>query len=188
MILVTGGTRSGKSEFAEQLVMRRGERYLYMATAKITDEEMARRVEKHQKRRSSRWTTHEGYHELWRVLEEEGKNYDGILLDSVSSMLTNLLFDLIGEVDWDTFDFADVDFKAAEQEIIPVFEKIAAAAEQRKLPLVVVTDEIGLGVIPDTYLGRAFRDMMGLANQKLAAAADEVYFVISGIPVKIKGE
>ena len=175
MILVTGGTRSGKSEFAEQLVMRRGERYLYMATAKITDEEMARRVEKHQKRRSSRWTTHEGYHELWRVLEEEGKNYDGILLDSVSSMLTNLLFDFIGEVDWDTFDFADVDFKAA-------------AAEQRKLPLVVVTDEIGLGVIPDTYLGRAFRDMMGLANQKLAAAADEVYFVISGIPVKIKGE
>lgn len=188
MILVTGGTRSGKSEFAEKLAMRGGERYLYMATAKITDDEMARRVEKHQARRSHQWTTHEGYTELWRVLEQECGKYDGILLDSVSTMITNLLFDFIGEVDWETFDFADVDYKAAENEIIPVFEKIGQTAARLNLPLVIVTDEIGLGVIPDTYLGRAFRDMMGLANQKLAEAADEVYFVVSGIPVKIKGD
>jgi len=203
MILVTGGSRSGKSEFAEKLTMRKnkmqkdemqkngtqgGGRFLYMATAKITDAEMQRRVEKHQARRSSQWTTHEGYKALWKVLEEASGQYDGILLDSVSTMLTNMLFDFIGDVDWDTFDFASVDYKKAENEIIPVFEKLGRTAKALAAPLVIVTDETGLGVVPDTYLGRAFRDMLGLANQKLAAAADEVYFVVSGIPVKIKGE
>lgn len=188
MILVTGGTRSGKSEFAEMLVMAQGDRYLYLATAKVTDAEMARRVERHQARRSNRWTTHEGYNALWKVLEETQGQYDGILLDCVSTMVTNLLFDFIGDKDWDTFDFADVDYKEAERQIIPVFEKIAQAAKTYHSPLVIVTDEIGLGVVPDTYLGRAFRDMQGLANQVLAAASDEVYFVVSGIPVKIKGE
>ena len=128
MILVTGGTRSGKSEFAEMLVMAQGDRYLYLATAKVTDAEMARRVERHQARRSNRWTTHEGYNALWKVLEETQGQYDGILLDCVSTMVTNLLFDFIGDKDWDTFDFADVDYKEAERQIIPVFEKIAQAA------------------------------------------------------------
>lgn len=187
MILVTGGCRSGKSEFAEELVKSMGQHYLYLATAKITDDEMARRVERHQARRSDCWDTHEGYYALEKVLEETQGQYDGILLDCVTTMVTNLLFDFIGDKDWDTFDFADVDYKAAEQFIIPIFEKIAQAAAAYGSPLVVVTDEIGLGVVPDTYLGRAFRDLQGFANQVLAKASDDVYLVVSGIPVHIKG-
>lgn len=202
MILVTGGSRSGKSEYAENLTMHypaavcqeklqnllhpEDARYAYFATAKITDDEMAERVRRHQERRSAAWQTYEGYTHLEEVLHEIQGKYEGILLDSVSTMITNLLFDFIGDVDWDTFDFADVDYKRAEQVILKQFEILADAAEVTGAPLVIVTDEIGLGVIPETPLGRAFRDMMGLVNQALAKRAESVYFVVSGIPVKIK--
>lgn len=229
MILVTGGSRSGKSEYAENLAMHylvavcqeklqnilsseyaeilqnkseshnrpdaknksesqiiNGVRYAYLATAKITDDEMAERVRRHQARRSEAWQTYEGYTHLEDVLQDIQGKYEGILLDSVSTMITNLLFDFIGDVDWNTFDFADVDYKRAEQVILKQFELLADAAEATGAPLVIVTDEIGLGVIPETPLGRAFRDMMGLVNQLLAKRAEAVYFVVSGIPVKIK--
>lgn len=229
MILVTGGSRSGKSEYAENLAMHypaavcqeklqnllspeyakilqnkseshnrpdaknksesqiiNGVRYAYLATAKITDDEMAERVRRHQARRSAAWQTYEGYTHLEDVLQDIQGKYEGILLDSVSTMITNLLFDFIGDVDWNTFDFADVDYKRAEQVILKQFELLADAAEATGAPLVIVTDEIGLGVIPETPLGRAFRDMMGLVNQELAKRAEAVYFVVSGIPVKIK--
>ena len=136
MILVTGGSRSGKSEYAENLAMhypaalcqeklqnllspeyakilqnrsesQNNAHYAYLATAKITDDEMAERVRRHQARRSAAWQTYEGYTHLEDVLQDIQGKYEGILLDSVSTMITNLLFDFIGDVDWDTFDFAD---------------------------------------------------------------------------------
>lgn len=186
MILVTGGTRSGKSEFAEKLTTESGSRFLYMATAKITDDEMADRVRRHRQRRSSAWTTHEGSSGLSEVLCQEGDTYDGILLDSVSTMVTNLIFDSIGDVDWETYDFSKTDYKAIEKEALAVFESISEAARKINAHMVIVTDEIGLGVIPDSYLGRAFRDILGIVNQQLAKQADSVYFVVSGIPLKIK--
>lgn len=189
MILVTGGCRSGKSKFAEQLVTSMGSHFLYLATAKITDAEMARRVEKHRQRRSSQWDTHEGYDDIPEVLGQPGNGpgaWDGILLDSVTTMVTNLLFDHIGDVDWDTFSFDSVDYGAAQAMILAHFKKICGAASA--LPLVFVTDEIGLGVVPETSLGRNFRDILGIVNQYLAKACTEVYFVVSGIPMKIKGE
>ena len=108
MILVTGGCRSGKSEYGERLVEAMGNRRLYVATGQVFDEEMARRVDKHRLRRGELWTTHEGYREL-ENLDYEG--FDGILLDSITSMVTNLLFDFIGE---DETDFSEVDYHGAE--------------------------------------------------------------------------
>lgn len=186
MILVTGGCRSGKSEFAERLTKTGGSRFLYMATAKITDEAMAERVRRHQARRTDAWDVHEGYVNLEDVLVSEAEKYDGILLDSASTMVTNLLLDDIGDADWDSFDFSTVDYKAAEEKIVEQFLRFAEAAKTCGTKLVVVTDEIGLGVVPDTYLGRAFRDILGRINQLLAAAAEDVWFVVSGIPVAVK--
>lgn len=186
MILITGGCRSGKSEFAENLTKMGGSRFLYMATAKITDEAMAERVRRHQARRTDAWDVHEGYVNLHEVLTSNADGYDGILLDSVSTMVTNLLFDYIGEQDWDSFDFSTVDYKAAEEEILKTFGRLIEAAKICRTKLVLVTDEIGLGVVPDTYLGRAFRDILGRVNQLLATAAADVWFVISGIPTAIK--
>lgn len=191
MILVTGGCRSGKSEYGEKLVEAMGTHRLYVATGKVFDDEMARRVEKHKERRGELWITHEGYLDL-EDLDYAG--FDGILLDSVTSMVTNLLFDHISgptgtEASEDSdMDFAAVDFNGAESYIMEKFQRFAAAVEEKHLPYVMVTDEIGLGVVPETPLGRGFRDILGRVNQYLAARAEQVYFVISGIPVRIKAE
>ena len=103
MILVTGGCRSGKSAYGEKLTEAMGARKLYIATGQIFDEEMSRRVENHRLRRGPLWITHEGYRNLENI---DYKDYSGILLDSVTSMVTNLLFDRIGT---DRMDFASVD-------------------------------------------------------------------------------
>ena len=180
MILVTGGCRSGKSAYGEKLTEAMGARKLYIAPGQIFDEEMSRRVENHRLRRGPLWITHEGYRNLENI---DYKDYSGILLDSVTSMVTNLLFDRIGT---DRMDFASVDYDAAEKEILSVFRRLMNRVSGEKLPLVMVTDEVGLGVVPETPLGRGFRDILGRVNQYLAAEAQEVYLVVSGIPVRIK--
>lgn len=192
MILVTGGCRSGKSEYGEKLVEAMGNRRLYVATGKVFDEEMVRRVEKHRNRRGELWTTHEGYLDL-EVLDYTG--FDGILLDSVTSMVTNLLFDFIDSAsgpsdsrEEEEQDFSTVDYGGAELYIMDKFQRLTAEIAEKKLPWVMVTDEIGLGVVPETPLGRGFRDILGRVNQYLASQASRVYFVISGIPVQIKAE
>ena len=188
MILVTGGCRSGKSEFAEALVMKGGsEHWLYIATAKITDREMEERVKKHRQRRSERWETLELYGEVSGLLaSKQGRSCDGILMDSVTTWVTNLLFDFIGDVDWESFQFEDVDFSKALQWIMKQVRGLVAWSKER--PVVFVTDEIGLGVVPETCLGRNFRDILGSVNQYLAGECESVYLVVSGIPVKIKGK
>lgn len=185
MILITGGSSSGKSEFAEQLVSEMGERRLYLATGRVTDDEMAARVLKHQLRRGSLWQTVEGNPPEDSMAYDE---YDGILLDSVTTWVTNLLFASFEEdgqfVEPDWFK---VDYRQIEEMIIGSVRTFAQMAKVHDLPLVLVTDETGLGLVPDTPLGRAFRDMLGHVNQLLAGIADDVYFVVSGIPMHIKG-
>ena len=153
---------------------------------------MARRVDKHKERRGELWITHEGYTDL-ETLDYTG--FDGILLDSVTSMVTNLLFDFIGtkaaleaSEQKDSEDFSKVDYSAAEVYIMDKFQSLGADVRKKNLPYVMVTDEIGLGVVPETPLGRGFRDILGRVNQYLASEAAEVYFVISGIPMRIKAE
>ena len=192
MILVTGGCRSGKSEYGEKLVEAMGCRCLYVATGRVFDEEMARRVDKHKERRGELWITHEGYTEL-ETLDYAG--FDGILLDSVTSMVTNLLFDFIdtkaafeNSEQKSAEDFSMVDYGAAEVYIMDKFRSLGAVVREKHLQYVMVTDEIGLGVVPETPLGRGFRDILGRVNQYLASEAADVYFVISGSPVRIKAE
>lgn len=185
MILITGGSSSGKSEFAERLVSDMGEKRLYLATGRVTDDEMAARVLKHQLRRGSSWQTIEGNPSEDPAVYD---SYDGILLDSVTTWVTNLLFASFEqngqfvEPDW-----FKVDYRQIEEKIRDSVSAFAKMAEAYQLPLVLVTDETGLGVVPDTPLGRAFRDILGHVNQMLAGMAKDVYFVVSGIPVHIKG-
>ena len=160
MILVTGGARSGKSRFAEQLAEAAGSRRIYIATGKVFDEEMARRVAKHKMRRGDQWQTYEDHRGIDAFLMAQGASYDSGLLDCVTTLLTNLLFDRLGDIPQD-YDFS-----------LPDYDSIQADA---------------LEYMGRTPLGRAFRDMAGAANQYLAERADTVYFVVSGIPMKIKG-
>lgn len=178
-MLVLGGARSGKSEFAEKIAERTGKRMTYIATAAIRDEEMAERVKLHQKRRPNSWITVEEEKDILGVLDRGGKA-DVFLLDCATVWLTNLLLEQ---------QHTETDAALDKKEAL-ILELVAGLAQtvENGLDLIVVSNEVGLGIVPEHPLGRTFRDLAGKANQVLASKADSVYLVVAGIPLVIKGE
>jgi len=169
LIYVTGGARSGKSGYAQRLVEAcRGE-LLYVATAAAGDAEMASRIARHQQQRGARWTTLEEPCEVLARLPEAAVGKNGILFDCVTLWLTNLM--LRGD---------------ADAAILAEVERFAELARQQSGTLVMVSNELGSGIVPENALARRFRDLAGSANQRLAAASDTAWLVVSGLPVKLK--
>jgi adenosylcobinamide kinase/adenosylcobinamide-phosphate guanylyltransferase len=179
VILVTGGSRSGKSTFAEELLKDK-EDVLYIATAIVTDGEMADRIEKHKERRNTNWGTVEGFKDLDKALAATSSKY--ILLDCVTVMTTNIMFEK--ERDFDNITQVEID--SLESEIHKQFDILIEAVKKENKTIVLVTNEVGSGLVPEYKLGRIFRDIAGRVNQKLGALSDEVYLVTCGIPLKIK--
>ncbi|MFX4260820.1 bifunctional adenosylcobinamide kinase/adenosylcobinamide-phosphate guanylyltransferase [Pelotomaculum propionicicum] len=177
LTLVLGGSRSGKSEFAEKIAESSGKNIIYIATAAVRDEEMAERVKLHRERRPKDWFTVEEEKDVLGVLSRGGKG-DVFLLDCATIWLTNLLFN----------------GQCSEHEPVvsgaKILEEVVRLAEtvENGLDLIIVSNEVGLGIIPEHPLGRLFRDLAGKANQVLAAKADSVYLVVAGIPLEIKSQ
>ena len=171
MIVITGGCRSGKSRFALDYANRHFSKRLYLATAEILDEEMARRVEKHQKVRGPEWRTVEEPVEIVDRISEWEDETEVILLDCVTLWLSNLL------LRWND-----------ETRIIEEVERLRTAIRESPATFLLVTNEVGMGIVPNDPLGRRFRDLSGMVNQKIAEAADTVIFMVSGIPIFLKGE
>jgi adenosylcobinamide kinase/adenosylcobinamide-phosphate guanylyltransferase len=174
--LVTGGCRSGKSRFAQQLAEATGLQRLYIATAPVLDVEMGERIIRHRQERGQRnWSTCEETLDLVRAFGAH-TGFDTVLCDCLTLWVNNLLYqseqkrNMLGEDD----------MARLAQEVID-------AARQYPGTVIFVTNEVGLGIVPADALSRRFRDMAGRCNQVMSAAADEVYFVVSGIPMKIKG-
>lgn len=166
IILITGGARSGKSTHAEKLALSLSPNPVYLATARIWDEEFRKRIIHHQERRGPEWTNIEEEKELSRH-QLEGRI---ILIDCVTLWCTNFFFDLNSDTD-KTLATAKAEFdRFTTQDATFIF----------------VTNEIGLGGTSDNELQRKFTDMQGWMNQYIAACADEVFLMVSGIPVKIK--
>lgn len=183
LILVTGGARSGKSAFAEELAGGFGDRVLYVATSIAFDDEMRKRIQNHRSGRPSCWETVEAYSDMDNALEGRLEGKSAVLLDCVTIMVTNLM--LREEADWDHLDANRME--AVEAGIKTEIEKLLGFIEDAGLPFVLVTNELGMGIVPDSALARLFRDIAGRMNQLIAKKADEVYFCVSGIPLKIKG-
>jgi adenosylcobinamide kinase/adenosylcobinamide-phosphate guanylyltransferase len=164
-ILVTGGARSGKSALAEELVADLGPRAVYIATANAGDPEMAARIAAHRDRRGAGWTTLEAPHDLAGALAatDDGRPR---LVDCLTLWLSNLMLD--GR-DWSGAGGA-----------------LVAALGAQASPVVLVTNEVGAGIVPENALARAFRDAAGQLNQRVAAAADEVFLVVAGLPLRLK--
>lgn len=182
--LITGGARSGKSTFAEELIGAKGEKILYVATAKAIDDEMIDRIKRHQSRRPAHWDTLEQYRGLAAVLPALSQKYDGILLDCVTIMATNLIFDDPVMV---KADVAFAEMQRTEKALMEEINKVIACFSKLSCDLVLVTNEVGLGLVPEYPLSRFYRDALGRVNQALGKAAAEVYFVTCGVPLKIKG-
>lgn len=181
VILVTGGSRSGKSVLAEQKAVEYGKRnVLYVATAIPTDDDMRERIRIHQERRDSEWGTYEGYRDLGDVIRETEK--DTILLDCITVLITNILFE--EERDFDTISKEEIE--DLESEVMLELGNIIKGARDGNKTLIMVTNELGMSMVSSYRLGRIFTDMAGKANQLLASFSDEVYISISGIPLRLK--
>lgn len=174
--LVLGGARSGKSEFAED-IYKGIDDVTYIATAKAIDKEFANRIALHKARRNTKWTTIEAYKDFANI-EMKTKYY---FLDDVTNMLTNILFDHLGER-----EIADEDANIVEKLAIDEVAKLFARIKEMDADIVIVSSELGAGLVPEAKLSRLFRDMHGKVNQYIAKNADEVYYVIASIGVKIK--
>jgi adenosylcobinamide kinase/adenosylcobinamide-phosphate guanylyltransferase len=176
-ILVLGGSRSGKSEYAEELAERSGKRIIYIATAGVHDDEMAERVKLHQERRPQSWVTVEEEKDVLDVLSQGGAG-DAYLLDCATLWLTNLLLEQ---------QISEMKTEPSEKEA-QILAQVARLSEtvDNGADLIVVSSEVGLGLIPEQPLGRVFRDLAGKANQLLASRADSVYLLVAGIPMEIK--
>jgi adenosylcobinamide kinase/adenosylcobinamide-phosphate guanylyltransferase len=184
LTLVLGGARAGKSDYAEQLVAGYGPRVLYVATAEVKDEEMRTRIQMHRIRRTSSWTTLEAPTQVASALLAAQPAADAILLDCLTLLVTNLVLTYVGEEEM--VDPADEE--AADAAVAAEIEALLKAQAQLGLPMVVVSNEVGMGVVPPYPLGRLYRDVLGRANQRLAAAADRVYLLVAGLPMTVKGE
>lgn len=180
LTLVTGGARSGKSRFAEELAASSGLPVVYLATMAVLDHELRDRVDRHRQRRPAHWETVE--EPLAVVPALEGLDADAlVLLDCVTLWITNLLVQRI-----DDFDSAPADvWEAAVAECVSHATTLIDCQSRRRGPLVAVTNEVGLGVVPESRAGRYFRDAAGLVNQELARNAGRVVLMVSGRPLDL---
>lgn len=182
IILITGGARSGKSSYAEELAKMYGNDVLYVATSIPFDEEMKQRVKKHREQRPSNWETIETYKDMDNSLSGRLTQKSAVLLDCITVMVTNLMFEICS-------DFDEITTKQAvcfEEYVMAEMKKLIDLAKKADVPFILVTNEIGMGIVPENASTRLFRDVAGRTNQMLAKSADEVYLCLSGIPVKIK--
>ena len=187
MILVLGGARSGKSTYGEKRAKELSEKLnshvLYVATSIPFDEDMKDRVKKHQASRPGHWHTLEQYSAFKNLYEHaDFKSSQVILMDCVTLMVSNLL--LKYDVDFDHVERTLID--QMESEILQEVQDFVQVCKTYKKELILVSNEVGLGIVPAYRLGSIFRDIAGRINQRLASEADEVYFLVSGIPMKIK--
>ena len=188
LTLILGGARSGKSTFAEQRARELGgESVLYVATSEMKDDEMQQRVAKHRAERLTAWGTLEAPRNVAQALQQEGSKAKVILLDCMTFLVANHLMDAAAPKD-NPFDdpSADPFDPQIEADVVAEVEALVMYVQQSKVDLIVVSNEVGLGVVPPYELGRAYRDILGRANQILARHADEVQLLVAGIPMKVK--
>jgi len=174
--LIIGGARSGKSTYAQETARRSGKKVLFVATAEAGDEEMRQRIEKHQQSRPAGWVTLEATDSLGSRIAAESGDAEIVIIDCVTLLVSNI-FQRCGE----EADPADVE-KAARAEIDELIEGI----HRVDADFLIVTNDVGLGLVPADSVSRLYRDILGAANQALARHADEVVLMVAGVPVPVK--
>ncbi len=172
LILITGGARSGKSRFATELALGFSSQVVFVATAPCySDPEMEKRINLHRKSRPSHWETIEEEKDVASVLSKINSSQKVVIIDCLTLLVSNLLLE-----------------KKGEKEILDQVKAIADKGRKLNRATIVVSNEVGWGVVPATKLGREFRDIAGVANQIIAREANQVWLIVCGIPYKLKEE
>ncbi len=182
--LIIGGARSGKSTYAEKCAKEASQHVLYLATATVTDSDMAARIQRHRESRPQTWETIEQFKRFESIVEDERFiKSEVILLDCLTIMMTNLMFDEPIDYDQTTQEVINV----VEQKIWQEVKMLLDLTKAYDKTLMVVSNEVGMGLVPPYKLGNYFRDISGRMNQRVAEIADEVTFVAVGLPLRLKG-
>ena len=181
LIMVTGGARSGKSEFAEQYVLHYAPKCDYIATAEVLDQEMAERVRLHRQRRNDgRWVNHEAPYEAYKTFASLGEETGAVLFDCLTIYMANLLYGKNAP------NPDKVDFLHRCEYVYGEIDKLLAAARDCGKIVVFVTNAVGSGIVPDNPMAREYRDLAGWVNQRVAGACDKVYLCVAGQAVDMK--
>ena len=170
MIFITGGCRSGKSRFALNYANQHFSKKLYLATCEPLDEEMAQRIEHHKKMRGPEWQTIEESIAIVNDIREYGDKVEVILFDCITLWLSNLL------IKWNS-----------DSRIMDEVDRFIDVIKQSQTSLVIISNEVGMGIVPADSLSRRFRDLSGITNQRIAEVVDTVIYMVSGIPIFLKG-
>jgi len=173
IILLLGGARSGKSYYAQQLAGELGNKVLFVATGEGLDEEMQARIAEHRKARPGNWQTLEIPTGIGKSIEKQIGDADVVIIDCITLLISNLLHNK------PDYPEAEKRIKAELNELIDVMDRLDAS-------FVIVSNEVGMGLVPDNKLGRIYRDLLGKANQLLANHATEVYLMLACLPIQVK--
>ncbi len=176
LTLILGGARSGKSSYAQRLAAERGGAIVYVATAEAGDGEMAERIAAHRAERPAHWQTIEAPRSIGAAIRSGAVQADVILIDCLTLLANNVIVPLPESV---TAQEAEAALNAEIEELLDAYA--GSGAEW-----IIVSNEVGLGLVPPYLLGRVYRDALGRANQRLAAMADKVLFMVAGLPLKVK--
>lgn len=180
LTLILGGVRSGKSRFGQELAHRLGgDRVLFVATAESRDDEMARRIDKHQQARPKAWRTLEQPLRIGRAIDTYDSPQPVVLLDCLTLLVSNVLFEIESDLS------SPEGTAAIENRMLKEIDELIHVVESREQHLIIVSGEVGMGLVPETPLGRLFRDLLGWANQRIAARATSTYLLIAGLPINV---
>ena len=175
IILLLGGARSGKSHYAQQLAGELGRKVLFVATGEGLDEEMEARIAEHRKVRPQNWRTLEIPTGVGKKIEKQISDADVVIIDCITLLISNLLR-------------GEPDYPEAEKRVIAEIKELIAVMDRQDASFVIVSNEVGMGLVPENKLGRIYRDLLGKANQLLASHATEVYLMVACLPVQVKGQ
>jgi adenosylcobinamide kinase/adenosylcobinamide-phosphate guanylyltransferase len=175
IILLLGGARSGKSHYAQQLAGQLGDKVLFVATGEPLDEEMQARIAEHRKNRPKSWRTLEIPSGISKGIEKRICDAEVVVIDCLTLLVSNLLRD-------------EPDYPEAEKRVTSEINQLIAVMDKLDASFVIVSNEVGMGLVPETKLGRIYRDLLGKANQLLASHATEVYLMVACLPVRVKGQ
>ena len=174
-IFILGGARSGKSHFAQELAGKLGNKVLFIATGEPLDEEMQTRIDQHKKARPKSWRTLEIATNIGKHLEEKIGDAEVVIIDCLTLLIANLLGD-------------ELDYPKAEKQVMAEINKLIACMDKLDASFIIISNEVGTGLVPETKLGRVYRDITGKVNQHISQCANETYFIVAGIPMKVKGD
>jgi len=179
-VLIIGGAGSGKSHFALEMASKLGEPVLFVATAEAGDEEMRQRIEKHKRTRSAAWRTLEVTSHLGSHIGQKIGGAQVVIVDCITLLVNNIFnqySDRSGE---------QIDAPLIEKRLIAEIGELIECIDRLDASFIIVSNEVGQGLVPANRMGRLYRDLLARANQMLAQAADEVYLMVAGLPLKIK--